>query len=84
MKFVLRDLRVGMKFHGIVEEILSGNEVLMNFQGDLVRATNESSRTLAVGETIQVVVRTVSPLGFQLLFNENPHAFRSRRLEILG
>jgi hypothetical protein len=67
MKFVLRDLKFGDRLRGKVAEILSGDEVLISFAGDLIRVRNETSRPLVYGQAVTVVVTAVAPLRFQLI-----------------
>jgi membrane protein implicated in regulation of membrane protease activity len=67
MKFVLRDLKTGDRLRGKVAEILAGDEVLISFDGDLIRARNETARPLVTGQSVVVTVTAVAPLRFQLL-----------------
>lgn len=67
MKFVVRDLKLGESLNGQVEEILSGDDLLINFGGDLLRVHNETRRPLRIGDSVTVVVRALEPLRFQLL-----------------
>lgn len=67
MKPILHSLKVGQKVWATVEEVLAQNEILVNFQGDLLRVSNQTSRSLRPGQRIQLSVTAVSPLGFQLM-----------------
>lgn len=69
MKFILNRLALGDRLWGKVEEILPGNELLMNFDGDLIRVQNEAGRPWKRGDRVEVIVRALEPLRFQL----NPH-----------
>jgi hypothetical protein len=70
MKFVLNKLQPGDRVWGIVEEVLpvvhGEAQVLMNFHGDLCRVSNDTRRILKVGDRVEVIVRAVAPLRFQL------------------
>lgn len=67
MKFILRNLQIGQSIHGKVEELLPGDELLINFAGDLLRVHNETRRALCIGSSVTVVVKAVQPLRFQLV-----------------
>jgi hypothetical protein len=67
MKFVVGDLKLGDTLTGRIEELLPGNELLLNFSGDLLRVHNETKRPLQVGEAVAVVVKAIDPLRFQLM-----------------
>ena len=67
MKHVLNDLQLGESVRGRIEEILSGDELLINFSGDLLRVGNETRRPFRVGDLVTVIVKALQPLRFQLL-----------------
>ena len=60
-------LRSGQKVWATVEEILDDQEILVNFDGDLLRVGNRSSRRFRAGQRIQLHVESVSPLQFRLV-----------------
>ena len=66
MKRVLASLSIGDTLAGRVEELLPGDEVLICFDGDLVRVQNETRQALKAGDTVNVIVRALDPLRFQL------------------
>jgi hypothetical protein len=67
MKFVLSTLKMGERLKGRVVEILPDGEIIINFGGDLLRVHNETSKTLALGSSVTLVVTAVRPLRFHLL-----------------
>jgi hypothetical protein len=66
MKFVITDLKIGDALTGRVEELLEGGDVIMNFNGDLLRVHNETHRNLRLGDQVVAVVKGIKPLHFQL------------------
>ena len=67
MKFVLRDLKVGDALEGRIIELLPGDELLINFSGDLLRVHNETRKPFKLGARVTLLVRAVQPLKFQLM-----------------
>ena len=67
MKHVLRDLSVGESLSGDVQECLPGGDLIICFGGDLLRVHNETSHPFQPGECVTLVVRSIEPLGFQLI-----------------
>ncbi len=67
MKSMVSDLRIGQKVWAVVEETLAGNELLINFNGDLVRVQNQSSKLFKSGSRVQMEVRSLAPLTFRVL-----------------
>ena len=67
MKFVVKELKIGETLSGRVEELLAGGDVVICFDGDLIRVHNETRRTMRIGETVAVEVSSVLPLRFKLL-----------------
>lgn len=67
MKFVLRNLKVGESLKGCVEEMHPNGEILISFQGDLLRVQNQTGRRFHLGDSVQLIVKAVNPLRFQLL-----------------
>jgi hypothetical protein len=51
----------------LVEEVLSVEEIIANFSGDLIRVVNHSGKNLKVGQRIQLHVDDVSPLRLSLV-----------------
>ncbi len=64
---MLQSLKLGQKVWATVEEVLVQNEIIVNFQGELLRVSNQTFRSLRPGQRIQLAVTTVAPLGFQLM-----------------
>ena len=67
MKFVLRELRVGDTLEGRIIELLAGDELLINFDGDLLRVANETRKPFKLGARVTLIVRAIQPLKFQLM-----------------
>jgi len=68
MKFTVHKLRVGDLIRAqIVEVIGDGDELIVSFQGDLIRVQNKSLCQLKAGEKILVRVTQTAPLFFQLV-----------------
>jgi len=67
MKPHIRSLKTGVQVWALVEECLEGNEVVINYNGDLIRVVNESSKIFRVGERVQLRVMAVQPLEFKIL-----------------
>ena len=66
MKFVIDDLKIGEFTVAKVTEILSMDEVIMSFNGDLLRVQNESRRSFQIGEIVKCRVTQLHPLRFEL------------------
>ncbi len=60
-------LRMGQKVWATVEEVLDEKEVIVNFDGDLLRVGNKSSRRFRTGQRIQLHVESINPLQFRLV-----------------
>ncbi len=69
MKQIIGRLRRGERIEGRVEEIQAHGELLVNFQGDLLRVSNESHLNLKPGEVVQLEVTATAPLRFQVIFH---------------
>lgn len=67
MKSSLRDLIRGDVIQGRVEEILPRRDLIISFQGTLLRVNNETQRDLKPGANVTLVVQAVQPLRFRLL-----------------
>ncbi len=67
MKFVLPQLKVDQRIWALVEEVVQQQELIVSFQGDLVRVSNQSERRFRPGQRIQLVVASTNPLGFKLM-----------------
>lgn len=66
MKRIVPHLKLEQKVWALVEEIIS-TDLIVNFQGDLIRVGNQSGRRFRPGQRIQLKVTAISPLNFQLL-----------------
>ena len=67
VKFVIQSLHFGDVIEAEVSELLTENEVIMSFQGDLLRVQNHSRSTLKVGEKLNCRVTSIDPLRFEMV-----------------
>lgn len=67
MKPHLRSLRKGQEVWATVEEIMAGEELLINFSGDLVRVQNKTLTPFRVGQRVQLQVQSLIPLKLKLV-----------------
>jgi hypothetical protein len=81
MKQIIANLKLHDKVWATVEEILAQNDIIVNFQGDLIRVNNVSGRRFRPGQRIQLKVSSTHPLGFQLLDRAGGMPY-SRHLDI--
>ena len=79
MKHVIPRLRIGQKVWATVEELLEKDQLLVNFEGDILRVTNFSQRRFRSGQRIQLHVEGLSPLQFRLV---EPRRLLDRQLDI--
>ena len=84
MKFRLPYLKLGETVRGQVVEILASNEIIINFDGDLVRVGNETNAKVRVGDRIDLIVTALQPLQFRLAIHPEPRQKRLHRLDISG
>ena len=77
MKKVVPHLQLNQKVWALVEELIS-NDLIVNFQGDLIRVGNLSGRRFRPGQRIQLQVSSISPLGFKLLESREQSRIISR------
>lgn len=66
MKFTVPHFRTGDLIEGIVEEVMRDQQLVVSFQGDLIRVKNVSVREFKKGDSLMLVVSSISPLQFQL------------------
>jgi hypothetical protein len=67
MKFTVHKLRVGDLLRAQIVEVVGHDELIVSFQGDLIRVQNKSFSHLRSGDKILVRVTQTSPLFFQLV-----------------
>lgn len=67
MKPHLRSLKKGQEVWATVEEVLAGEELLINFSGDLVRVQNKTLRPFRVGQRVLLQVQSILPLKLRLV-----------------
>jgi hypothetical protein len=67
MKFIIPQFKLEQKVWALIEEVINDSELIVSFQGDLIRVSNQSARRFRPGQRIQLQVSSVEPLGFKLL-----------------
>lgn len=67
MKQTISSLSIGQKVWATVEELLEPNELIVNFDGDLLRVANRATRRFRPGQRIQLHVESTQPLNFKLV-----------------
>lgn len=67
MKFTLPQLKVSQRVWALIEEVVGREDLIVSFQGDLIRVQNQSQRRFRPGQRIQLVVASTDPLGFRLI-----------------
>ncbi|MES2767671.1 MAG: hypothetical protein V4596_00880 [Bdellovibrionota bacterium] len=77
MKKIIPHLTVEQKVWALVEEV-NGLNLIVSFQGDLIRVGNQSGRRFRPGQRIQLKVVTVEPLSFKLLELRSEHPIISK------
>ncbi len=77
MKKIIPQLKPDQKVWAIIEEVVS-EDLIVNFQGDLIRVGNQSGRRFRPGQRIQLMVTSISPLGFKLLDSRQDGSVLSR------
>lgn len=76
MKPFMRSLKKNQQVWGTVEENIALDELVINFQGDLVRVANHTGKKLRAGSRVLLSVEDLEPLKFRLLSprsNTNTH-----------
>jgi hypothetical protein len=79
MKRIVPHLKLDHKVWALVEEV-NGTNLIVNFQGDLIRVGNQSGKRFRPGQRIQLMVVSIQPLGFKLL--ESRETKTQTRLDI--
>ncbi len=62
----LEDFKVGDMVWGRVTEQLANGELIISFEGDLLRVANETNKRFYIGETVILTVSSQNPLIFKL------------------
>jgi hypothetical protein len=78
MKLNLRSLKKGQEIWAIVEESIAGEELVINFSGDLIRVQNKTDRKFRSGQRVLLQIQTLQPLKLKLLLRtlktRSPHS----------
>lgn len=82
MKQTLPQLVVDQKVWAIIEEVMTNQDLIVSFQGDLIRVQNQSGRNFRPGQRIQLKVTAVVPLAFQLIDAKSPNASYYSKLDL--
>lgn len=77
MKKVVPHLKVSQKVWALVEEV-NGADLIVSFQGDLIRVGNQSGRRFRPGQRIQLQVVGIQPLSFKLLESRDTRSVIAR------
>jgi hypothetical protein len=67
MKMTVPGFRLGDVVRAKVVDVIPPEHFIIEFYGDLLRVKNQSRRRLKKGQSIQLRVRAVQPLEFQVL-----------------
>lgn len=67
VKPTVTSLRVGQKVWATIEELLDQEQVIVSFNGDLLRVVNRAGQRLRPGQRIQLHVEAVNPLQFRFV-----------------
>ena len=67
-------LQVGQLIWATVEELQMGNDLLVNYQGDLLRVHNQSHAEFRAGQRVRLEVMATVPLEFRLRPVSSHHA----------
>jgi hypothetical protein len=66
MKFTLPNLKLGERVQAKIVEVVSDNEFIANFHGDLLRISNKTKRPMQIGQVITLEVTSLKPFLFKL------------------
>ena len=67
MRYTFDQLKLGDVVEAEVVDVVSPNELIVSFHGDLMRVSNKSRQILRIHQQVQLRVVSVQPLSFQLL-----------------
>ena len=67
MKTFVNNLKIGQKVWATIEEIISKEAFIVNFDGDLLRISNMVGKNFRAGQRVQLNVYALKPLHFQLV-----------------
>jgi hypothetical protein len=82
MKLSLPDVKLGQTIKAKVDDILPGNELLINFHGDLIRVANETTKIIKRGQMIELIVTAIKPLQFRLASHANDNKSGRPKLDM--
>jgi hypothetical protein len=66
MKDFIRTFILGQRVQGKVTEQLASGDLIISFEGELLRVANESQHKFAVGQIVDLQVATQNPLSFKI------------------
>lgn len=66
MKPFIRTWIVGQRVQGRVTEQLPSGELIISFDGNLLRVSNESGQKVAAGDTVDLQVASQNPVTLKL------------------
>lgn len=73
VKQKIKHLKRGDHIEGRITEIQPDSNLLIYFEGDLLRVENKTHQIFKVGQVISLYVTTVHPLSFRLLSQNQSH-----------
>jgi hypothetical protein len=67
-------LKRGQRIKASVEEVMANNDIIVSFQGNLIRVGNATQRLVRAGEVLDLQVVGTDPLEFRF-FNRATNSF---------
>jgi hypothetical protein len=58
--------KIGDRVTGRVTEQLSTSELIISFNGDLLRVANETKQDFAIGQYVELMIATLNPITFRV------------------
>ena len=65
MKLALSQLKIGQELVAQISECFADGDVIVAFQGDLIRVKNQTSKRFQPGDRIPLKVVGLQPIAFQ-------------------
>ena len=66
MRSYLNNLSVGLMVKAEVVELQSLTEVIVSFNGDLLKVQNKTRRSFKLGDCVDLIITSLKPFGFKL------------------
>jgi hypothetical protein len=68
MKKGFQNLRLGQQVWAVIEDVVGGEAVIVNYGGELLRVVNTSTSLLRAGQRVLLRVQEIQPMKFKLVF----------------